>query len=121
VPAHVTTPTIAMETATGGEFLSPSGNISCEIDDNKTIRQTYCETIAQARSATMSVNGTVHTCAGQQCLSNAGENTPTLAYGSATGVGPFRCSSAPTGVTCTVTPGRKGFTISSAGITLIGS
>ena len=64
----------------------------------------------------MDATGTYTVCTGVQCLGNAGEGTPTLAYGTETGVGPFRCLSAATGVTCTIT-GGKGFTISTSGIT----
>jgi hypothetical protein len=105
-----------MQTAAGGEFLSPSGNISCEIDYHRAgLTQAYCQTITPARSATMDVTGRYTTCTGQQCLGNPGTGTPVLAYGTATGVGPFRCESATSGVTCTA--GGKGFQISASGIT----
>ena len=129
-PAVTTTPTIAvptagpsatlvpMQTAAGGEFLSPSGNISCEVDYNRAgLTQVYCQTGTPPRSATMGVTGKYTTCTGQQCLGNPGTGTPTLAYGTATGVGPFRCESAVTGVTCTAD--GKGFRISAAGITAV--
>ena len=60
------------------------------------------------------VAGRYTTCAGVTCLGNPGEKTPTLAYGTATGVGPFLCQSATTGVTCTT--GGRGFRISDSGI-----
>ena len=63
----------------------------------------------------MDVTGRYTTCTGQQCLGNPGTGTPTLAYGTATGVGPFRCASATSGVTCTA--GGKGFQISASSIT----
>ena len=50
-------------------------------------------------SVTMGVAGTHTTCTGQECLGNTGSGTPALAYGTATGVGPFRCEPATTGVT----------------------
>jgi len=59
----------------------------------------------------------LHDCTGVQCLGNAGINTPTLGYGQATGVGPFVCESATTGITCTAN--GRGFLISSAGITQV--
>ncbi|HEY7324789.1 MAG TPA: hypothetical protein VH520_08170 [Streptosporangiaceae bacterium] len=106
-----------MQTANGGEFLSPSGNISCEIDYNRSgIRSAaYCQTMTPAASVTMDVTGSYTTCTGERCLGNAGINTPTLAYGTATGVGPFVCDSAAAGITCTA--GGKGFQISRSGIT----
>jgi hypothetical protein len=108
-----------MQTATGGEFVSPSNNISCEVDyHHDGLTQAYCLTGTPAQSVTMGVTGTYTTCKGQQCLSNAGDGTPTLAYGTETGVGPFLCESATTGVTCTTTNGR-GFQISRSGITSV--
>jgi hypothetical protein len=105
-----------MQTAAGGEFLSPSGNISCEVDYHRAgLIQAYCQTVTPARSATMGAAGKYTTCTGQQCLGNPGTGTPTLAYGTATGVGPFRCESAAAGVTCTAD--GKGFRISASGIT----
>jgi hypothetical protein len=103
-----------MQTATGGEFFSPTGNISCEVSPTKA----YCQTGTPARSVTMGATGRYATCTGQQCLGNAGDGTPTLAYGTTTGVGPFRCESATAGVTCTATGGR-GFRISTSGITSV--
>ena len=104
---------VPMQTATGGEFLSPSGNISCEVH----LTQVYCQTGTPSRSVTMGVNGRYTTCTGELCLGNPGEDTPTLAYGTATGVGPFLCESAATGVTCTT--GGKGFRISASGTTSV--
>ena len=108
-----------MQTANGGEFLSPSGNISCEVDYQRAniTTQAFCQTVTPARSATMGPGGTYSTCTGTQCLGNPGLNTPTLAYGTVTGVGPYRCSSAATGITCTAD--GKGFRISSSGITSV--
>jgi hypothetical protein len=105
-----------MQTAAGGEFLSPTGNISCEVDDNQAgLTQAYCQTVTPARSVTMSATGSYTTCTGQQCLGNPGAGTPTLAYGTATGAGPFRCESASTGITCAAD--GKGFQISASGVT----
>jgi hypothetical protein len=131
-PAVTATPTTAvptaapsatlvpMQTAAGGEFLSPSGNISCEIDYHRVgLTEVYCQTVNPARSVTMGAGGKYTTCTGEQCLGNPGTGTPTLAYGTATGVGPFRCESAATGVTC-VADGR-GFRISTSGIAAVTS
>ena len=79
-----TSGTLAPETATGTEFLSPSKNISCEIDADfgpSSQSQTLCLTISPPRSVVLKTDGSLTECSGQQCLSNAGENTPTLAYG----------------------------------------
>jgi hypothetical protein len=72
--------------------------------------------MSPTRSVAMSADGSLRTCNGTQCGSNAGVNTPTLAYGDSTGVGPFRCTSTPNAMNCTVTSG-KGFSISRTGIT----
>ena len=105
-----------MQAPTGGEFYSPSHNISCEIDYQRAgITIVYCQTLTPPRSVTMGPSGSYGTCTGQQCLANPGLNTPTLAYGTVTGVGPYRCASATTGITCTA--GGRGFTISRSGVT----
>jgi hypothetical protein len=107
---------VPMQTAEGGEFVSPSGNISCEVDYGRVgLTTAYCQTGTPPRSVTMSPTGTYTTCSGQQCLGNVGPDAPILAYGTATGVGPFRCESATTGITCTAV--GRGFRIASSGIT----
>ena len=121
-PATSTAPTpttsitfVPMQTATGGEFLTPSGNIECQIGSQAGQAGAYCQTTTPARSVTMNSAGHYTVCTGQQCLANAGDGTPTLFYGTETGVGPFRCESATTGVTCTAD--GRGFVISASGIT----
>jgi hypothetical protein len=49
------------------------------------------------------------------CEGDAGEHTPTLPYGKASKIGPFRCLSNPDGVVCTV-PDGDGFLMSSSSI-----
>lgn len=109
---------VPRHTPHGGEFLSPSGNISCEIDNGYIgLHQVYCETFAPPEAVTMVVSGLLKKCPGERCLSNPGVNTPTLAYGSWTESGPFRCLSATSGVTCTAS--GRGFRISRSGITSV--
>ena len=55
-------------------------------------------------------------CNGQSCLSNAGENTPTLAYGQSITLGPFTCASSTAGIRCTLQSG-SGFLIAASGVT----
>jgi len=103
-------------------FLTPSHNLGCEIDYQRgdgIADETYCQTDSPPQSVTMSTDGSFKTCTGASCLGNAGQGTPTLAYGQSAGVGPFKCRSETGGVTCTVTSGR-GFTISNSGITAVG-
>lgn len=114
--AAVTGSTLPMQTANGGEFLSPSGNISCEVDYHYAgLTGAGCQTLTPPRSVKMTPAGTLTTCTGQQCLGNPGLDTPTLDYGEVTGVGPYRCVSSTTGITCTVN--GKGFHIARSGIT----
>lgn len=103
-------------------FLTPSHNISCEIDYQRGSGipdGTYCQTNSPPQSVHMSSAGAIKPCTGDNCLGNPGQGTATLPYGQTAGLGPFNCRSEPSGVTCTVTGGR-GFTISNAGITPVG-
>jgi hypothetical protein len=103
--------------ANGGDFLSPSGDISCEVNYQRTgLTSVHCQTTTPPRSATLSADGSYSTCTGQQCLVTPGQTTPTLAVGTTVGAGPYRCSSATAGVTCTAV--GKGFIISTAGVSL---
>jgi hypothetical protein len=109
-------------TASMCAFLSPSRNISCEINyqrDPGISDEAYCQTDMPSQSVHLSTGGVVTSCTGISCVGNAGEGTPALAYDQTVGVGPFSCTSKPDGITCTVSPGH-GFTISTAGITPIG-
>jgi hypothetical protein len=112
--------TVPTQTFTGGEFLSPTANISCQLTYGAQGQTdaAYCQTITPPRSVTMSSNGSYKTCTGVKCIGNPGTDTPTLAYGQATGIGPFLCLSASSGVTCTVS--GRGFKIATAGITAAG-
>ena len=113
-PGHV----VPLQTRAGGEFLSPSGNISCEVDNGYAgLHQVYCQTFSPPASVTMSTRGVLRKCAGQRCLGNPALNAPTLPYGSSTGAGPFLCLSATDGVTCTVS--GAGFRISRSGIAVV--
>jgi hypothetical protein len=107
---------------TGCAFLSPSGNISCEINyqtGNGPPDGSYCQTLSPPRSVHMNTDGTFQPCTGDSCLGNPSQDTPTLPYGQSAAKGPFNCRSEPAGVTCTVRSGR-GFTISNLGITPVG-
>ena len=118
-----TSGTLLPQTATGTEFYSPSKNISCEIDYNfgpSSQTQTLCLTISPAKSVVLKTDSSLTECTGQQCLSNAGENTPTLPYGSTISLGPFTCQSSSAGIKCTLANG-DGFLISSSGITVQGN
>ena len=118
-----TSGTLVPQTSSGTEFFSPSKNISCEIDSNfgpSAITSTLCLTIAPPKSVTLGADGTLTECTGVTCLSNAGENTPTLDYGMSITLDPFTCSSSTAGIKCTLADG-DGFLISSSAITALGN
>lgn len=99
--------------------MSPSGNISCQFGEyNTPQRDVYCQTIEPTESVDMSTSGTFKICRGVGCVGNPADNAPTLAYGTSTGAGPFRCLSTASGVICTVRSG-KGFEISRSGIVAV--
>ena len=102
-------------------FLSPSRNISCEIDYQRRgiPDEEFCFTVSPPASVRLDTGGVLTRCAGESCLANPPEGTPILGYGQTMGAGPFTCRSETDGVTCTVTSGR-GFSISSSGITPVG-
>jgi hypothetical protein len=120
-PVAVADPPICTQVGTFCGFYSPSHRIDCEIDtgDPTSMDSVYCKTIEPARSVTLDDLGTVTTCAGETCLGDAAENTPTLGYGQTVTLGPFSCLSEKAGMTCTTTAGR-GFLMSTAGITTVG-
>src|ERR1035437_3697826 len=118
--AEPTAPTDRPLTTTA-DFLTPTANISCEINYQRSgvADGTYCQTLSPPQSATMSTDGTYTTCTGPNCVGNPGVGTPTLAYGDTAQVGPFSCVSAVSGVTCTVA--GRGFTIARSGIAPAGA
>ncbi len=105
--------------ALNGAFVSPSKNIACLIDIAADA-SVHCATFSPPRLVTMTATGALNKCLGNLCnLGNPALDTPTLAYGTATGAEPFECISARNGMTCTVSNG-KGFTISRSGVDQIG-
>jgi hypothetical protein len=106
-----------VQTFPGGTFYAPSGNISCQLDyplHGQTVMT--CRAITRELDVQMGVTGKYTIiCTGQKCGPNSPQPGPTLAYGAATVAGPFRCTSATTGVTCLA--GGKGFEISRSGVT----
>jgi len=121
--ASATSGTLTPQTPSSTEFFSPSKNISCEIDYNfgpSSITSTLCLTFSPAKSVTLKTDSTLAECTGMQCLSNAGENTPTLQYGQSIALGPFTCASSTSGMKCTLGNG-DGFLISTSGVTPLGN
>lgn len=103
----------AGQTMNVGSFYSPSRNISCQILSDAV----RCQSTTPPKFVTMSPNGTYTICAGNNCLGDIGENTPVLAYGDTTVVGPFTCVSATSGITCTAA--GTGFRIARSGVTKV--
>lgn len=102
-------------------FLSPSSNISCELDYRRAdLPDTaYCVSRKPPQSVSMNPEGVLDVCGGERCMSDPPLEATTLGYGQSTGIGPFTCRSEESGMTCTVVSGR-GFTISDSGIASIG-
>jgi Family of unknown function (DUF6636) len=98
-------------------FHSPSGNIQCEVAA-KDPRGTYayCQTFTPAASVKLNALGRSRVCHGGACVGNGPENAFTLGYGRSVRVGPFRCTSQTTGMTCREVRKGHGFHIASSGI-----
>ena len=79
-----------------------------------------CLTVSPPKSVTLKTDSSLTECTGVNCLSNAGTNTPTLAYGQSITLGPFTCASSTAGMKCTLANG-DGFLISSAATTALGN
>ena len=102
-------------------FYSPSHRIDCEINTGGYAGpdSVYCKTVEPPQSVHMDNTGVFYTCPGEDCIGNAAQGIPTLAYGQTMALGPFSCLSEVSGVTCTVAQGR-GFHISTSGVIPVG-
>ena len=100
-------------------FLSPTGNLSCEMHTDSGPATAYCQSNSAIQSVTMDADGSITPCAGNQCMGDPAGDTPTLAYGQTARLDPFDCLSTTDGVTCTVSSGQ-GFTISRDGVVPVG-
>ncbi|MGH8988733.1 MAG: hypothetical protein ACRDXC_09080 [Acidimicrobiales bacterium] len=100
----------------GGEFLSPSRNISCEIDWHVAGLSSvaYCQTFSPPRSVTISSSGRIKRCSGTRCVGNPAENAGVLPYLTSAGAGPFLCASRIDGVACS--SAAHAFLISRSGV-----
>src|SRR4051794_8523867 len=96
-------------------FHSPTGNIQCEVASGGVNGgHAYCQTFRAPRSVTLAPDGSVRICRGERCLGNGPENAFTLRYGRSIRVGPFRCSSARSGIRCVLVRSSHGFRITAA-------
>ena len=72
-----TTGFVAMQTANGGEFLAPSGSISCELNYKRSgLTSASCQTTTPPRPASLNADGTYTTCTGTNCLGKPGSDNP---------------------------------------------
>jgi len=110
---------LACFSATDCYFLSPSGNLSCEMHTDDGPASAYCQSNSALQSVMMDPDGTITPCTGVQCMGDPALETPTLAYGQTARLGPFACLSTTDDMTCTVESGQ-GFAISRAGVFPIG-
>jgi len=100
--------------ATFAAFFTPSHNLSCEMSNGgQNGPFAYCQSVDSPHSVSLEPSGTIRICRGPQCPGNADEGTRfrLLGYGSSLTVGPFRCTSGESGVTCVVTATGLGFRI----------
>lgn len=104
----------------GGEFVSPTRNVSCEIDWHRVglPPRVDCQTLAPPRSVRLSASGAVAVCTGARCVGNPAENAEVLPYLTSLRVGPFLCASRLDGVACSAR--TSAFLIARAGITRYG-
>ncbi len=106
-------------------FLSPSGNISCELDEaappgtQGSAAVAYCQSGTPAQSVRLDADGSMSPCAGVSCLGDPPLGVQTLAYGQTASHGPYTCVSETDGITCTVASSGRGFLISRSGITAV--
>lgn len=117
---------VSKKSVTYARFLTPSGNIACEMADTGTSQASVgCIIQKPPAIAQLDARGVVKLCQhqGLKCAGNLGEpQSPPrkLAYGHSIQVGRFRCTSALTGVTCLVTATGKGFFISKQSVRRVG-
>lgn len=126
-PAPTTTEILVIE---GGvhEFTSPSGNIACVVSERSascwisekdwTIQQPDgpdCDISDWGNAVDVTADG-----AEFPCYTDFGWNpsAPAMAYGNAVELGPFRCASAESGVTCRHSNGA-GFSVARAAVQLL--
>jgi hypothetical protein len=102
--------------AHGSVFVSPTGNIGCEVDwpFAHLGAATLCQTLAPPQSVTIAAGGAIEKCAGVACVGHPAKNTPVLPYMASTTSGPFVCASRFDGVACSAN--GHAFLISRSGI-----
>jgi hypothetical protein len=109
-PAHVA--------RTSAEFLSPTGNIACQMETTFVI----CLLMNPPfHKATLNRRGHTAICNGPACAGDLGEGKHgVLRYGHSIRVGRFRCTSRTTGMTCKVVTTGKGFRLNRTGVKRVG-
>jgi hypothetical protein len=99
---------------TSAEFVSPSGNIGCQMATTFVI----CLLMNPPfHKATLNRRGHTAICNGPACAGDLGEGSHgVLHYGHSIRVGGFRCTSRTTGMTCRVVKTGKGFRLNRTGV-----
>jgi hypothetical protein len=113
---------------TAAEFFAPRAlaGIECGMYTDGVHCQSERSRPYLAQVAEMRPNGSVTFCSTRQSgvnacdLGNAGERTPTLAFGRSVTVGAFRCTMLRAGVRCIVLPSGKGFLLTRTKLTGVG-
>jgi hypothetical protein len=104
---------------TFAQFVSPSGNIECELS---TAAASCLLAHPPFRRAALDRRGHVKICnRSGRCSGDLGEGkTLRLKYGHSIRIGPFKCTSRTTGMTCKVVKTGKGFRINRRGVKRVG-
>jgi hypothetical protein len=98
--------------STQSNFYSPSGNIQCELDEERA----YCQTDEPFRSVTTNREGRINVCSGIGCIGDGPETAFMLPYGKSVSFGSFRCTSSKNGMACLVVGSGHGFKIARSGV-----
>ena len=109
-------------------FFTPGPNAaSCEIDVGLPSLPTSVWSVEEfkvllkkALGVTLTRKGHLKICRGEKCVRNPATGTPTLRYGDAISLGPFRCTSLRAGVRCLIKRTRHGFVLSARNVERVG-
>ncbi len=75
---------------------------------------------SKALGVTLTRKGHLKICRGEKCVGNPATDTPTLRYGHAISLGPFRCTSLRAGVRCLLKRTQRGFLLSAHRVERVG-
>lgn len=112
----------AAASAANRAFLTPSGNLGCQITDGAAglPNEVFCQSDRRPQTVRMGLGGRLRICRGVACLGDPAEDTPTVGYGAIVTAGRFRCTVRTDGVRCRVRTTGRGFLINRDTIRRIG-